>query len=73
MSNRPSFPPEVWGLTLNHCREWESQDELTYLWTTVRHVSRQFKAAVEDIFKTEHLSKTWLHVEPGEFSLSRPA
>lgn len=62
MSTGPSFPPGVWSITLHYLRDLKSQDELTYLWTTVRHVSRQCKTEVEDIFRTEHLPKTFLHV-----------
>lgn len=55
-----SLPPEVWSLTLRNFRDLRSQNELVYLWTTVRHVCRQFKIEVEDIFRMEHLPKTFL-------------
>ena len=60
------FPPEVWSMTTENFRHRKSPDELTYLWTTVRHVSRQFKEEIEDIFRTEHLPKTWIHVDTGK-------
>lgn len=60
------FPPEIWGLTLQNFRQRKSQDELAYLWTTVRYVSRQFRNEIEEIFRTEHLPKTWLHIDTGE-------
>ena len=62
------LPPEVWSLTLQEfcCRK--TQDDLTYLWTTVRHVCKQFKVEIEDIFCSEHLPKTWLHFDGGELS-----
>lgn len=61
MSTGLALPPEVWGLTLDNFRESKSQDELIYLWTTLRHVCRQFKATVEELFKTQHLPRTFLH------------
>ena len=36
------------------------------LWTTVRLVCKQFKDDVEDIFRTEHLPKTWLYLDNSE-------
>lgn len=66
MSSHLYFPPEVWSLTLQKLRSWKSQDELTYAWTTVRHVCRQFKEEVEEIFRTEHVPKTWLHLDTRE-------
>ena len=63
MSSHLYFPPEIWSITLNNFREYQTQEELAYLWTTARHVSRQFKEEIEEIFRTEHLPKTWLHVD----------
>lgn len=62
MSTLPSFPPELWSETLKQVRDWKSEEELIYLWTTLRHVSRQFKVEIEHIFRTEHLPKTSLHL-----------
>ena len=42
--------------------------DMTWLWTTCREVSRDFKDAVERVFITRHLKKTWLRVEGGEVS-----
>ncbi len=66
MSSRPRFPPEIWGLTLHNLRERKGQDDLQYLWTEVRHVSKQFREEIEEIFRIEHLPKTWLHFDTGE-------
>lgn len=66
MPSRPSFPPEIWSITLGNLRERQSQEELTYLWTTARHVCRQFKEEIEEIFRTEHLPKTWLYIDNRE-------
>lgn len=66
LPSRLHFPPEVWSMTTQNFRHRKSPDELTYLWTTVRHVSRQFKEEIEDMFRTEHLPKTWLHVDTGK-------
>lgn len=62
MSSAPYFPPEIWSLALQNLRDRKSQDELTYLWTTLRHVSRQFKEEIEEIFRTEHLPKVLLYL-----------
>ena len=66
MSSRPHFPPEIWGLTLHNLRERKGQDDLQYLWTEVRHVSKQFREEIEEIFRIEHLPKTWLHFDTRE-------
>lgn len=63
------LPPELWSIALQNLRSRKSQPELTYLWTTVRHVSRQFMHEVEDIFVEEHLPKVWLRIESSEFSI----
>ena len=62
MSTGPALPPEIWSLTLCYLCDLKCQDELTYLWTTVRHVCRQFKSEIENMFRTEHLPKTFLYV-----------
>ena len=66
MSSHLYLPPEVWSITLENLRALQSQDELTYLWTVVRLVCRHFKEVVEEIFRTEHLPKTWLYVDTCE-------
>ena len=66
------FPPELWSMTTRNFRHRKSPDELTYLWTTVRRVSRQFKEEIEEIFRTEHLPKTWLHVDISESLFAPP-
>lgn len=63
MPSHLHFPPELWSITMQNFRHRKSPDELTYLWTTLRHVSRQFKEEIETIFRTEHLPKTWLHLD----------
>lgn len=39
--------------------------DLTFLWTTCRQVSRNFKEAAERLFVIKHLKKTWIHIDPG--------
>ena len=66
MSAMPShlrFPPEILRNITENFRCRRSPDELSYLWTAVRLVSKQFKDDVEDIFRTEHLRKTWLYLD----------
>lgn len=65
MSTVLALPPEVWSLTLDNFWESKSQDELIYLWTTLRHVCRQFQATVEELFETQHLPRTFLHFQSG--------
>ena len=60
------FPPETLRNIPENFRCRKSPDELSYLWTTVRLVSKQFKDDVEDIFRTEHLPKSWLYLDNSE-------
>lgn len=60
------FPPEIWRNVTDNFRCRKSPDELSYLWTSVRLVSKQFKDDVEDIFRVEHLPKTWLYLDNSE-------
>ena len=66
MPSRLRFPPEILTNITDNFRCRKSPDELSYLWTTVRLVSKQFKDDVEDIFQTEHLPKTWLYLDNSE-------
>ena len=50
-------------------RDRKSQAELAYLWMTVRHVSRDFQAEIERLFREEHLGKTWIHAGCGKPSV----
>ena len=70
MSSHLYLPPEVWSITLENLRELQGQDELTYLWTVVRLVCRQFKEVIEEIFRTEHLPKTWLYLDSCKWIIS---
>ena len=66
MPSHLRFPPEILRYITENFRCRVSPDELSYLWTTVRLVSKQFKDDVEDIFRTEHLRKTWLYLGNSE-------
>ena len=66
MSFHLHFPPELWSLVIQNLRCRKSPEDLTYLWTTVRHVSRQFREEIDYLFLIEHLPKTWLHVDTCE-------
>ena len=55
------LPAELWSKVLSNFKGEKGQTELAYLWTVIRLVSRWFKFEIENIFKTEHLPKTWLH------------
>ncbi|PBL04314.1 hypothetical protein ARMGADRAFT_1070782 [Armillaria gallica] len=39
--------------------------ELSFFWITCRQVSRSFKDAVEHVFITKHLNKTWIRIDAG--------
>ncbi|KAL0564403.1 hypothetical protein V5O48_017646 [Marasmius crinis-equi] len=41
------------------------EEDMTFLWTTCREVSRDFKDAVERVFIARHLKKTYLRVDAG--------
>ena len=66
------FASSFRALEYDHPKLKPSQ-KLTYPWTTVRSVSQQLKKEIEDIFRTEHLSKTWLHLDTGESSCAYTA
>ena len=72
MPSHLHFPPEVWSLTIQNFRHHKSPEDLTYLWTTVRQVSKQFRQEIEEIYRTEHLPRTWVHVNTGESSRILP-
>ena len=72
MPSHLHFPPELWSITTQNFRHRKSPEDLTYLWTTVRQVSRQFKEEIEELFRTENLPKTWLHIDTGETSGALP-
>ena len=60
-----TFPKELWGMTISDLRERTSQDELAYLWMTVRLVSGFIKHEIETIFVLEHMKKVFLHADCG--------
>lgn len=72
MPSHLHFPAELWSLTIHHFRHRKSPADLTYLWTTVRQVSKQFRQEIEEIFRTKHLPRTWVHVDTGESSRALP-
>ena len=71
MATKPSFPPEILGLVLNSLCCDRTQDDLTCLWTSLRHVCHHFKVTIENTFKTDHIPKTWLHCSMSKFPYSR--
>ncbi|KAK0222827.1 hypothetical protein EDD85DRAFT_859855 [Armillaria nabsnona] len=42
-----------------------SVKEHSFFWITCRQVSRSFKDAVEHVFITKHLNKTWIRIDAG--------
>ena len=66
----PFLPAEIWHIVLQKIRDifrnCKSQDDLVHLWTCVRTVCKQFKAEVEDIFKTQHVPLVVLHFFTGQ-------
>lgn len=55
--------PEIWSNILRSFSDCKTQDDLTYLWATIRLVNRWFKIEVEEIFKKQHLEKTTLQFD----------
>ena len=68
----PALPVEIWDMIRRHL--WDefsnckSQDDLVHMWTCVRPMCKEFKATIEDIFKTRHLAKTVLHFITGRYT-----
>lgn len=63
------FPPEIWRMTLEEFRQLGSLEDLIWLWSECRHVSKLFLGTIEDILRTEHLPKTRLGIEIGKLTL----
>lgn len=62
MASQACFPPEILSLAIKSFRDSKTKDDLTYLWTTARRVNRQFKQEIEQLFLTNHLPMTRLHL-----------
>lgn len=56
------FPPELLRMITKHFGERKPQAHLADLWINVGNVCKIFKEEVEEIFRKEHLQKTWLHL-----------
>ena len=41
-------------------------NELAYLWTTVRRVSKGLDREIENLFLEEHIGKTWIYSDCGK-------
>ena len=68
MSAHVRLPAELWCMTLESFRDSKTQEDLTYLWLTVRHVSTLFRDEIEKLFMEEHMGKIWLHADCGKLS-----
>lgn len=67
ISTAPSmFSADVISLILMHVGV--KAKDLTFLWATCRVVSRDFKNAVEHVFETRHLKRTFLKMDGGACS-----
>ncbi|KAK3174454.1 hypothetical protein OEA41_001700 [Lepraria neglecta] len=53
-----------------HFGERKSQADLADLWMNIRNFCKIFKEEVEEIFRKEHLQKTWLHLGNDEQQIS---
>lgn len=58
MSPPVHCPAELWSMTLKHFRERKTEEDLTCLWLTVRHVSKNFRDEIEETFMEENIGKT---------------
>lgn len=63
-----ALAPELWSIIIGNLNG-KSQDELAFMWMTIRNVSKHFQAEVERVFKNEHVSKTRLLGDCGVFPL----
>lgn len=63
-------PAEIWSMTLNQISEMGTDEDLAYLWMTVRRVSRLFRDDVERFFRKDHLHKMELFAHCCKCSLS---
>ncbi|EIN09416.1 hypothetical protein PUNSTDRAFT_142986 [Punctularia strigosozonata HHB-11173 SS5] len=59
-----AFPNEIYALIVAAASSSQVQD-LTWLWTSCRRVSRDFKALTESFCRERHLPKTSLHTSAG--------
>lgn len=54
-----TLPPELWTMIICNL-DGPSQDDLAFLWMTVRNVSKSLRNEVERVFTKEHIGKTKL-------------
>lgn len=54
-----TLPPEIWTMIVGDL-DGPSQDELAFLWMTVRNVSKSLRNEVERVFRKEHIGKAKL-------------
>ena len=59
------LPTEVWAEVLRSMKDWTDQEDLRYVWMTLRLVCRGFKAEIESQFHEELIKLTTLEVEFG--------
>ncbi len=66
VTEQPSvtLPPEVWSIIIGNL-DGPSQNELAFLWMTVRNVSKSIRNEVERVFRKEHIRKTKLICDCG--------
>lgn len=58
------FPPELLSQIVGHLGA--KHEDLIYQWTVVRHVSRAWKAGVEERFASQVLPKTAVFLADGK-------
>ncbi|KAF4627489.1 hypothetical protein G7Y89_g10664 [Cudoniella acicularis] len=61
--DRKSLPPELWNRVISN---FNKEQDLPALWTTLRHVNTTFRDIIESIFRTKHLRKTFINFHLGE-------
>ena len=71
--SRARLYPELWAMTISTMRDRKSQTELAYLWITLRRVSKQFKWAVEKLFRDKHIGETRIFADSGKLSILSPS
>ena len=68
IEQRPVLPAELWLAILQNVQR---EEDLPELWTSYRRVCKASKQAVEAIVRQNHLRKTWINFQLGEYIYSQ--
>lgn len=62
----PCLPLELWIGIIGCICQFITCDDLTYLWTECRNISKLFRQEVERVFVAKHLPKTRIQFNLGK-------